>query len=181
MAPASFLMTTPDRFNYGQSEGVASPDAHDLGRKAAAAVAETMRRLLAAQESIRLTVAAGESQTTFLDAVAAEAGIDWSRVACFAIDDLFHPGIPDRFTCGYQVATQLWNKVHPGRTHRVRAMGSRKNKPAWRESGKAPGKTAHIGNSQQWCGLSQGWPPLCAADSYPRDEDHALFRWFAYL
>lgn len=108
-------------FKYGKSEVVICKDEYDLGRKAGAAVASTMRRLLADQEKIRVTVATGESQITFLDALAREKGIDWPRVTCFSIDDFHHRGIPEQFTCGHQVEKQLWSKVRPGETHRVEA------------------------------------------------------------
>jgi glucosamine-6-phosphate deaminase len=108
-------------FTYGKSEVVVCKDEYDLGRKAAGAVAGTMRRLLAEQDTIRVTVATGESQMTFLDSLAQEKGVDWRRVICFSIDDFYHRGIPEQFTCGHQVETQLWSKVKPGRTHRVRA------------------------------------------------------------
>ena len=110
-----------ETFIYGKSDVVVCKDEYDLGRKAAAAVSATMRRLLAQQATIRVTVAAGESQITFLDALAQEQGIDWARVICFSIDDFHHRGIPDEFTCGYQVEKQLWSKVKPGQVHRVRA------------------------------------------------------------
>lgn len=114
-------MMANERFNYGKTQVVVCADEYDLGSRAAAAVAATMRRLLAEQKNIRVTVAAGESQITFLDALAQERGIDWPRVICFSIDDFHHRGIPDQFTCGHQVEKQLWSKVKPGAAHRVRA------------------------------------------------------------
>ena len=106
---------------YGKTEVVICKDEYDLGRQAAAAVSAVMRQLLASKDRIHMTFAAGESQITFLDALASEKGIDWQRVICFSIDDFHHVGIPERFTCGHQVQKQLWSKVHPGRTHRVHA------------------------------------------------------------
>lgn len=114
-------MIQNERFSYGKSEVVVCKDEYDPGLKAAAAVASTMRRLLAEQDRIRVTVAAGESQITFLDSLAREKGVDWQRVTCFSIDDFHHRSIPEQFTCGHQVEKQLWRKVKPGQVHRVQA------------------------------------------------------------
>jgi glucosamine-6-phosphate deaminase len=114
-------MIQEKRFSYGKSEIVVCNDEYDLGQVAAAAVANTMRRLLAEQDNIRVTVAAGESQNTFFDALAQEKAVDWQRVVCFSVDDFYHLGIPEQFTCGHQMEKQLWSNVKPGQTHRVRA------------------------------------------------------------
>jgi glucosamine-6-phosphate deaminase len=113
--------TDVENANYGQTTVIICKDEYDLGRRAAAAVAEMMRSVLARKDGIRVTVAAGESQITFLDALAQAPDIDWQRVACFSIDDFHHVGIPEQYTCGHQVEKQLWTKVKPGRTFRVRA------------------------------------------------------------
>jgi len=113
-----------ERHAYGKTAVVICRDEYALGRKAAAVVGDVMRRLLATQDVIRMTLAAGESQITFLDALALEEGIDWSRVICFSIDDFHHIGISDHFTCGHQVKKQLWSKVRPGQVHRVDADAS---------------------------------------------------------
>jgi glucosamine-6-phosphate deaminase len=106
--------------NYGRTKIVVCEDENDLGKKSAAAVADKMRSLLARQEEIRMIFAAGESQITFLDALVQEPGIEWNRVVCFNMDDFWDENIPERFTCGYQTRTQLYDKVHPMRFHLVR-------------------------------------------------------------
>lgn len=113
--------STGNRFRFGKSDVIICRDEFDLGRTAAAAVGECMRGLLASKDRIHVTVATGESQITFLDALAEERGIAWDRVVCFSIDDFYHPSIPEQYTCGHQVERQLWSKVKPGVTHRVRA------------------------------------------------------------
>lgn len=110
-----------NRFRFGESDVIICRDEFELGRTAAAAVGDCMRRLLCSQDRIHVTVATGESQATFLDALAQEQGIAWDRVVCFSIDDFHHPSIPEQYTCGHQVEKQLWSKVKPGVTHRVRA------------------------------------------------------------
>ena len=106
--------------NYGRTKIVVCEDEKDLGKKSAAAVAEKMRELLMQQEEIRMILAAGESQTTFLNALTHESGIEWSQVVCFNLDDFWDVNIPERFTCGYQTRTQLYEKVLPKCFHLVR-------------------------------------------------------------
>jgi hypothetical protein len=57
-------------FRYGLSDCLVCDDEFALGRQAAAAVAAVARRLLAERDEIRMIFAAGESQITFLDALA---------------------------------------------------------------------------------------------------------------
>lgn len=105
---------------YGKTEIILCDDYNDLGKKSAGAVANTMRNLLAEKDELRMVLAAGESQSTFLNALACEAGIDWNRVECFNIDDFWDVRIPERFTCGYQTATELYQKVNPKAVNLVR-------------------------------------------------------------
>ena len=106
--------------SYGQTQIVICRDEFDLGARAAAAVAAKMRELLAGQDVVRMIFAAGESQNTFLAALSQEQNIDWSRVVCFNMDDFWDVRMPERFTCGYQTRTQLYEKVHPKQFHLVR-------------------------------------------------------------
>jgi glucosamine-6-phosphate deaminase len=108
------------RLKYGKTDVVLCNDDVDLGRRAAAAVATTMRTLQAARSEIRMVFAAGESQTTFLAALVSEPSIDWGRVVCFNMDDFHDTGMPEEFTCGHQTRTQLYDKVHPLRAHLIR-------------------------------------------------------------
>ena len=104
---------------YGKTNIIVCEDEFDLGDRAAAAVAETMRNLLGRQAEIRMILAAGESQITFLDALAKQTSIDWNRVVCFNMDDFWDPGIPETLTCSYQVRRQLYDKVRPKSFHVV--------------------------------------------------------------
>jgi glucosamine-6-phosphate deaminase len=105
---------------YGKTEITICEDEFDLGNRASAAVAATMRELLGYREEIRMILAAGESQITFLDALAKQSDIEWSRVVCFNMDDFWEPNIPEQLTCGYQVRRQLYDKVRPRTFHLVR-------------------------------------------------------------
>ena len=105
---------------YGKTQIIVCEDEFDLGDRAAAAVAKTMRELLARQEEVRMILAAGESQITFLDALAKQRDIEWRRVVCFNMDDFWARNIPEELTCGYQLRRQLYNKVRPKSFHLVR-------------------------------------------------------------
>jgi glucosamine-6-phosphate deaminase len=105
--------------NYGKTRVVLCEDEDDLGARAALAVAQKMRELLASRDEIRIIFAAGESQNTFLNALALEPEIDWQRVVCFNMDDFWDTRIPEQYTCGYQTRTQLYDKVSPKKFHLV--------------------------------------------------------------
>ncbi len=105
---------------YGNTRVVLCEDEKELGRQAAADVSGKIRELLVDREEIRIIFAAGESQMTFLDALAGEKDIDWQRIVCFNMDDFYDTGMPEEFTCGFQTRKQLYEKVRPGRVHLVR-------------------------------------------------------------
>jgi len=105
---------------YGKTTVIICRDEFELGSKAAADVAGKIRELLARQDEIRIAFAAGESQMTYLDALAKEKNIDWQKITCFNVDDFYDTRVPDKFTCGYQTRKQLYDKVRPKRVHLVR-------------------------------------------------------------
>ncbi len=106
--------------NFGKTKVVLCEDEKDLGRKAAGDVAGKIREILALREEIRIVFAAGESQMTFLDALAAEKNIEWQHTVCFNMDDFYDTRMPEEFTCGHQTRTQLYERVRPKRFHLVR-------------------------------------------------------------
>jgi glucosamine-6-phosphate deaminase len=106
--------------NYGKTQVVLCEDENDLGRRAAGDVAGKIRELLRVRDEIRIVFAAGESQLTFLDSLAAEMEIEWHRIVCFNMDDFYDPRMPEEFTCGHQTRTQLYEKVRPKQYHLVR-------------------------------------------------------------
>lgn len=98
------------------------PDRQSLGLAAAADVAAEIRDRLAVQQSLRIIFAAAPSQQEMLAALVAEAGIDWSRVTAFQMDDYL--GLPDdapqRFSrwLGSAIFDRLpFKTVHLMRTH----------------------------------------------------------------
>ena len=96
---------------YGKTKVVISADNAALGRDSASMVAMQMRELLKKQNAIRMVFAAGESQSTFLNALALEKNIDWQSVICFNIDDFWDVCIAEKFTCGYQTMKELYQKI----------------------------------------------------------------------
>jgi glucosamine-6-phosphate deaminase len=106
--------------HYGETRIVVCRDEHDLGGRAAAAVAAALRELLAERDEIRMIFAAGESQNTFLAALCQQPNLDWARVVCFNMDDFWDPRMPEQYTCGHQTRTQLYERVRPKQFHLVR-------------------------------------------------------------
>ena len=104
---------------YGKTTVVVCKDAAELGRRAASDVAAAIRELHRRQEEIRIVFAAGESQITFLDALAAERNVEWGRIVCFNMDDFYDRDMPEEFTCGHQTRKQLYDKVGPRRNYVV--------------------------------------------------------------
>ena len=105
--------------NYGKQELVVCESYEDAGRRMAEDVAALMRSLLANRDEIRMVLAAGESQTTFLEALAQQPDLTWDRVVCINIDDLWDPRMDVTHSCGHQTVTQLYSKVHPKAYHLV--------------------------------------------------------------
>lgn len=68
-------------------EVVRHPDAAALGRAAAAEAADAIRAALDARGAATIVVATGASQFATLDALVTAAGIDWSRVTAFHLDE----------------------------------------------------------------------------------------------
>lgn len=78
-----------------------------------------MTQRLGEQPTVRVVFAAGESQTTFLEALAGMTGVDWTRIECFNIDDFWDAGMPREYTCGYQTTRLLYDRVCPMRVELV--------------------------------------------------------------
>ena len=74
-------------------------DRASMGHAAAADIAAELRERLSYQLAVRMVFAAAPSQREALDALVAEAGIDWNRVTAFHMDDYLGlpEGAPQRF------------------------------------------------------------------------------------
>ena len=75
------------------------PSRDELGRAAAAAAAEQLRKAIATTGRARIMLAAAPSQSATLAALAVEPDIDWSRVECFHMDEYvdLSPEAPQSF------------------------------------------------------------------------------------
>src|SRR5262249_29280324 len=77
-------------WNTGRPTGMrvsVLPDSSALARAAALDAATSIRAAVAARGSARIVAATGTSQIAFLDRLTHEAGIDWSRVELFHLDE----------------------------------------------------------------------------------------------
>lgn len=99
--------------NYGKTRITVCKDVAELGVMAASLVGKKLTELLAKQKTVRAVFAAGESQESFLKALAKGYGIDWQRVECFNIDDFWDTRMTEQFTCGHQTTRQLYRQVKP--------------------------------------------------------------------
>lgn len=96
----------------------------DLGTSAGRAAAATIKELLGKQERIRMIFAAAPSQNEFLETLAADPDIDWSRITAFHMDEYI--GLPNdapqkfsRFLCD-----RLFDRVKPGQVHLIDSSSS---------------------------------------------------------
>lgn len=90
-----------------------------MGKAAAADILETMQRLLAEKERIRIVFAAAPSQNECLAALVQAEGLDWSRVIAFHMDEYIGlpPSAPQRF--GNFLSRRLFDRVSPGEVHLI--------------------------------------------------------------
>ena len=63
--------------------------------------------------------AAAASQNEFLDALAEEAGIDWSRVVAFHLDEYVGLPLGDERSFGEWLERRFWSRVRPGRIEKL--------------------------------------------------------------
>ncbi len=94
-------------------------DEHQMGAAAGHAVAERMRKVLEAQDNLRMVFASAPSQLEMWRSLAAAEGIDWGRVTAFHMDEYvgFPPGSPG--SLGGFLMRHLLEMVHPGEVHLI--------------------------------------------------------------
>lgn len=75
------------------------PSNADVGQAAAAEAADFLKQILQERGSANIIIATGNSQLTFLEALRATPGIDWSNVNVFHMDEYINlePGHPASF------------------------------------------------------------------------------------
>ncbi|MBN2507498.1 MAG: glucosamine-6-phosphate deaminase [Verrucomicrobia bacterium] len=91
----------------------------DMARAAAAAAAAHLRECLSRQGGAAVVFAAANSQVAFLEALGGEAGVDWSRVTCFHMDEYLgiaadHPASFRRF-----LRERVEKRVRPAAFHYI--------------------------------------------------------------
>jgi glucosamine-6-phosphate deaminase len=86
----------------------------EMGAFAAAEVAEEMKKVLAAKQHVRMVFAAAPSQNEFLAELCSQAGIDWSGVTAFHMDEYIGlpKHAPQKF--GTFLKRKLFDIVKPG-------------------------------------------------------------------
>ncbi len=104
---------------YGKTRVVVCENEIELGRTAASDIAAALRNRLAAQDQVRIVFSAAESQITTLEALAPQPDIDWSRVTCFNVDELYEPDMPAGATCAQLTASLLYERIQPACIHLI--------------------------------------------------------------
>lgn len=92
-------------------------DRRALGERAGNDIADAVRSRLEVQPRVRMVFAAAPSQAEMLDTLVSAAGIDWSRVDAFHMDEYvgLAPGSPERF--GEWLHRHLFDRLDFGSVH----------------------------------------------------------------
>lgn len=95
----------------------------EMGRRAAEDIAVHLRYLLARQGGVRMIFAAAPSQAEMLEGLVGAAGIDWSRVTAFHMDEYLglREDAPQRF--GLWLKERLFDRAPFGAVHRMDPEG----------------------------------------------------------
>lgn len=90
-----------------------------MGTAAGREVATVIKRLLENQKRVRMVFAAAPSQNEFLNVLASDKEIDWSRITAFHMDEYIglSSEAPQRF--GTFLKNRLFNIVQPGEVHLI--------------------------------------------------------------
>ena len=101
-----------------------------MGQAAAQDIADALRRLLSAQQEVRVVFAAAPSQNEVLAGLTAAKDIDWSRVTAFHMDEYL--GLPAEAPQGFGnfLKERLFDKVKPGKVHLINGQGSSEEEAA---------------------------------------------------
>jgi glucosamine-6-phosphate deaminase len=85
----------------------------EIAQDAAEIVSRYLHSLLLEQETASVLLATGNSQLKFLDALIAIDGVNWSRVACFHLDEYL--GIAENHSASfrYYLREKVEKRVHP--------------------------------------------------------------------
>ena len=94
-------------------------DRKSMGARAASAVAEKLKSILASGKNARMIFAAAPSQNELLDALVSTPGIDWSKVTAFHMDEYvgLKAGAPQSF--GVFLRDRIFGMVKFGKVHYI--------------------------------------------------------------
>ena len=95
----------------------------ELGKAAATAVAETIRKLLATRPVINMVFAAAPSQNEFLAALIGQP-LDWDRINAFHMDEYLGLGPDATQSFGYYLRTHLFDKVPFREVHLMNGLAA---------------------------------------------------------
>jgi glucosamine-6-phosphate deaminase len=92
-------------------------DRRQLGAAAAEDVTARMMDILGRKDRVRMVFAAAPSQNELLDGLALAAGLDWSRVTAFQMDEYL--GVPGKAAETHRsyLKEKLFSRVKPGEVH----------------------------------------------------------------
>lgn len=123
------------------------PDKNALARAAAGVAAAAIAGVLQAHRTARIIAATGVSQFEFLDILTATAGIDWSRVEMFHLDEYI--GLPVSHPASFRkyLLERLINKTGIAKYHLLDGDGDvdRMIRDVGRELRAAPVDVAFVG------------------------------------
>ena len=98
-------------FTIDQLRVQVAPNRQELGQQAALTAADKIRELQQTQDFVNIIFASAPSQNEFLAALAQEAGIDWSRIRAFHMDEYIGLPADAPQTFGRYLKQQLFDKV----------------------------------------------------------------------
>src|SRR5262249_6728973 len=98
--PVAAAVRVIDAFSIDSLLVHVSADVDDLARAAAADAATTVNEAVAARGVANVMLATGNSQLAFLDVLAGDASIEWTRVVAFHMDE--YVGLPPSHPASFQ-------------------------------------------------------------------------------
>ena len=89
----------------------------EMGQAAALDAAAILREAIAGKGMAHVIAATGASQFEFLDALTAMPRLDWSKVACFHLDE--YVGLPETHPASFRryLKERIVARIHPGAFH----------------------------------------------------------------
>ena len=93
------------------------PDRQGMGQAAGSEAARLLRQILRQQQQATVVFAAAPSQNEVLSTLAAESGIDWSRVTAMHMDEYVGLATDAPQSFGNYLRQAIFSRVNPGTVH----------------------------------------------------------------